>query len=128
MEYCFDNETAVSRRRFLQSLSTMMILAGSTNCILSSCAKKKKVIVAQTITDMDHDTIAKSTITTIEDASKLGGAIEKGVVTELSLKAAEGYCVIVASDDIALMVLTGEDAASSVGLILRNLRVILEKL
>ena len=90
--------------------------------------KKKKVIVAQTITDMDHDTIAKSTITTIEDASKLGGAIEKGVVTELSLKAAEGYCVIVASDDVALMVLTGEDAASSVGLILRNLRVILEKL
>ena len=90
--------------------------------------KKKKVIVAQTITDMDHDAIAKNAILTVENASKLGAAIEKGKVTELSLKAFEGYCVIVASDQLIFMVLTGSDAASSVGLILRNLRVILEKL
>ncbi|MHA1299002.1 MAG: roadblock/LC7 domain-containing protein [Candidatus Helarchaeota archaeon] len=89
---------------------------------------KKKVIVAQTITDMDHDSIAKNVIATVENASKLGDSIEKGKVTELSLKANEGYCVIVASDKLILIVLTGSDAASSVGLILRNLRVILEKL
>ncbi|MHA1378798.1 MAG: hypothetical protein ACTSRG_10490 [Candidatus Helarchaeota archaeon] len=89
---------------------------------------KKKVIVAQTITDMPHDEISKAAIATVENASKLGTAIEKGKVTELSLKAIEGYCVIVASDQIILMVLTGSDAASSVGLILRNLRIILEKI
>ena len=90
--------------------------------------KQKKVIVAQTITDMPHDEIANNTIATVEHASKLGAAIEKGKVTELSLKAVEGYCVIVGNDELILMVLTGSDAASSVGLILRNLRVILEKL
>lgn len=90
--------------------------------------KKKKVIVAQTITDMDHEGIAKNAIATVDSSSKLGGSIEKGKVTELSLKAIEGYCVLVATDDVILITLTGADAASSVGLILRNLRVILEKL
>ena len=90
--------------------------------------KKKKVIVAQTITDMDQEEIAKNAIATVDNASQLGGSIEKGNVTELSLKAVEGYCVLVATDELILIVLTGEDAASSVGLILRNLRIILDKL
>lgn len=45
MKYYFDNESSISRRKFLQSLSTVMILAGSANSLLSSCTKKKKVIV-----------------------------------------------------------------------------------
>jgi sugar phosphate isomerase/epimerase len=45
MKYYFDHEAAISRRRFLQSLSKVMILAGSANSLLSSCTKKKKVIV-----------------------------------------------------------------------------------
>ena len=45
MKYYLDHEVAISRRRFLQSLSTAMILAGSTSSLLLSCTKKKKVIV-----------------------------------------------------------------------------------
>ena len=45
MKYYFDNEASISRRKFLQSLSTVMILAGSANSLLSSCTRKKKVIV-----------------------------------------------------------------------------------
>ena len=89
---------------------------------------KGKVIVAQTITDMDHEAIAKNAIATLKNATKLGESIEKGTVTELNLKAFDGYCVIVASDKLIFMVLTGTDATSSVGLILRNLRIILEEI
>lgn len=76
---------------------------------------------------MDLKEIANAAIATIDDATKLGQAIEKGAVSELNFKAYNGYCVLVASDELIFMVLTGSEAASSVGLILRNLRIILEK-
>ena len=40
-----NNKTAVSRREFLHTAGSIMILAGSANSLLTSCAKTKKVIV-----------------------------------------------------------------------------------
>lgn len=86
-----------------------------------------KVIVGQTLTDLDHSGVATNSVKILENAAKITEIVEKGDVKEINIRANEGYIIVVGSKDLIFAAITGTDATSSLGLIQRNLRVALEK-
>ena len=80
-----------------------------------------KVLVGQTLTDMDHGAIAKSCASIINDANTLGKKTNKGALKDTTIELDEGFTVIVSSTDIILIALAGTDGRSSLGLLKRNL-------
>ncbi|MHA1784974.1 MAG: roadblock/LC7 domain-containing protein [Candidatus Helarchaeota archaeon] len=92
------------------------------------CAEKGKVLIGQTLTEsMDKQKIAESCISILENGDTLSKTIEKGGVKEINVRYDDGYTVIVGSPDLVFIALTGNDAAPSLGLIQRNLRLALPK-
>ena len=86
-----------------------------------------KVLVGQTLTDLNHDGVADTGVKILENAAKLTEVVEKGEVKEINIRATEGYIIIVGTKGLVFAAITGTDATSSLGLIQRNLRVALEK-
>lgn len=90
-------------------------------------SEKGKVIVGQTLTDLNHAGVAENSMKILENAAKITAIVEKGDVKEINVRAHEGYIIVVGSKDLIFAAITGTDATSSLGLIQRNLRVALEK-
>ncbi|MHC1592230.1 MAG: roadblock/LC7 domain-containing protein [Candidatus Helarchaeales archaeon] len=90
-------------------------------------AEDGKVIVGQTLTELDHSGVADNSVKILENATKLAQIIEKGDVKEINVRANDGYVIIVGSGNLLFAAITGTDATSSLGLIQRNLRIALEK-
>ncbi len=84
-----------------------------------------KVIVGQTITEMDHAAIAKSCSAIIKDSNTLGQNIGKGSLRTTTIELEEGFAVLVGSDELVLIALAGADGGASLGLLKRNLISIL---
>ena len=82
-----------------------------------------KVIVGQTITEMDHTKIAKACVSIIKDSNTLG--LDKGTLKNITIELEEGYAVLVGSDKTVLIALAGIDGRASLGLLKRNLISIL---
>ena len=80
-----------------------------------------KVIVGQTITEMDHGKIAKSCAQIIKDSNALGADIGKGTLTTTTVELAEGFAVLAGSGKAILIALAGPDGKASLGLLKRNL-------
>jgi predicted regulator of Ras-like GTPase activity (Roadblock/LC7/MglB family) len=80
-----------------------------------------KVIVGQTITEMDHETIAKACAQIIKDSNTLGKDINKGELRNTTIELEEGFAVLVGSEKTVLIALTGPDGRASLGLLKRNL-------
>ena len=80
-----------------------------------------KVIVGQTITEMDHAKIAKSCVSIIKDSNTLGANIEKGSIKTTTIELEEGFAVLVGSEKTVLIALAGIDGNASLGLLKRNL-------
>ena len=80
-----------------------------------------KVIVGQTITEMDHSGIAKKCSAIIKDSSDLGANTGKGAVKSATIELENGYAVIVGSDTGILIALAGLDGKASLSLLRRNL-------
>ena len=80
-----------------------------------------KVIIGQTITDMDHSAIAKTCVALIKDSSNMGNHIGKGAFKTATIDLESGYAVIVKSDAIVLIALAGLDGKASLSLLKRNL-------
>lgn len=80
-----------------------------------------KVIVGQTITEMNHEKIAKDCIAIIKSSDVLGKEIDKGKLQDITLTLEDGYAVLVGSDALNLIGLAGKDALTSLALIRRNL-------
>ena len=80
-----------------------------------------KVIVGQTITDMDHGKIAKACATIIKDSNTLGKDIGKGNLKTTTIELNEGFAVLVGSTKTVLIALAGSDGMASLGLLKRNL-------
>ena len=80
-----------------------------------------KVIVGQTITEMDHAKIAKSCVSIIKDSNTLGTNIDKGSLKNTTIELEEGFAVLVGSDKTVLIALAGIDGKASLGLLKRNL-------
>ena len=80
-----------------------------------------KVIVGQTITEMDHAKIAKSCVSIIKNSNTLGTNIDKGSIKTLTIELEEGFAVLVGSEKSVLIALAGIDGNASLGLLKRNL-------
>ena len=80
-----------------------------------------KVIVGQTLTDMDLGRIAKACATIIKDSNTLGKDIGKGNLKTTTIELDEGFAVLVGSDKTVLIALAGVDGMASIGLLKRNL-------
>jgi predicted regulator of Ras-like GTPase activity (Roadblock/LC7/MglB family) len=80
-----------------------------------------KVIVGQTITEMDHSKIAKACLSIINDSNSLGNDIGKGSLKNTTIELENGFAVLVGSKKIILIALAGQDGRASLGLLKRNL-------
>lgn len=80
-----------------------------------------KVIVGQTITDMDHQSIAKACLKIINDSNSLGQNIGKGTLEVTTIELENGFAVLVGSDKTILIALAGLDGKASLSLLKRNL-------
>jgi len=87
---------------------------------------KGNVITGQTLTAMDHNTIVKKTLSIVSSSKELSTQIEKSSVTEIRIASEEGFVLIVCGKEIVFIAITGTDAASSLGLVVRNLIVALK--
>ena len=84
-----------------------------------------KVIIGQTITDMNHGTIAKACSTIVRDSNNLGKDIGKGNLKTTTIELEKGFAVLVGSDQTVLIALAGLDGKASLSLLKRNLISIL---
>lgn len=80
-----------------------------------------KVIIGQTITEMDHGKIAKACATLIKDSNTLGKDIGKGGLKTTTIELENGFAVLVGSEKNILIGLAGLDGRSSLALLKRNL-------
>ena len=80
-----------------------------------------KVIVGQTITEMDHAKIAKACVSIIKDSNTLGADIGKGSLRNTTIELENGFAVLAGSDKAVLIALAGIDGKASLGLLKRNL-------
>jgi len=80
-----------------------------------------KVITGQTITDMDHNGIAKACATLIKNTNAIGENTGKGNLKSATIELEDGYIVIVGSDKGILIALAGLDGKASLSLLKRNL-------
>jgi len=80
-----------------------------------------KVIVGQTLTEMDHGKIAKSCAQIIKDSNALGADIGKGTLTTTTVELVDGFAVLAGSGKTILIALAGTDGKASLGLLKRNL-------
>ena len=88
---------------------------------------KGKKLSGQTITEMDHAAIIKSSLNVFNAANELGNNVEKGAVNVVRANSAEGYTMIVGSPKLVVIGITGLDAVNSLSLIVRNLKMIIDK-
>ena len=78
-----------------------------------------KVIMGQTLTDMNHEEIAKKAVKLLKtDIPALG----KGKITDLTIGLETGFMIAVANKEGILIGILGEDGKSSVGLLTRQLK------
>ncbi len=80
-----------------------------------------KVIVGQTITDMDHNGIAKACATVLKNTNALGEVTGKGNIKSATIELEDGYIVTISSDKGILIAIAGLDGKASLALLKRNL-------
>ncbi|MFX1238641.1 MAG: roadblock/LC7 domain-containing protein [Promethearchaeota archaeon] len=85
-----------------------------------------KVIVGQTLTEMDHGSIAIACSSIIKDANTLGVKTGKGALKDTTIELESGFAVIVSSASVVLIALAGTDGRPSLGLLKRNLTSIIK--
>lgn len=85
-----------------------------------------KVLIGQTLTDMDHGAIAKACSSIIKDANTLGIKTGKGALKDTTIELESGFAVIVSSSSVVLIALAGVDGRPSLGLLKRNLMSIVK--
>lgn len=82
-----------------------------------------EVIVGQTLTEMNHELIAKKAGNILQE--KLDVA-NKGKVTDITIGLSEGALISVRKDNHILIGLLGDDGRSSMGLLRRQLKNIMK--
>ena len=102
-----------------KKLAQLMDTVPECEGLIAADIKDGKVIVGQTITEMDHAKIAKACISIIKDSNAMG--LDKGTLKHITIELEEGYAVLVGSDKNVLIALAGVDGQASLGLLKRNL-------
>lgn len=110
----------VDKKTLEKKLAELMDIVPETEGLIAADANGK-VIVGQTLTDMDHSKIAKACAAIIKDSNSLGKDIGKGSLKTTTIELDNGYAVLVGSEKNVLIALAGVDGRSSLGLLKRNL-------
>jgi len=110
----------VDKKDIEKKLSELFDIVPETEGLIASDLEGK-VIIGQTITDMDHNAIAKTCVAIIKDSGNMGNNIGKGAFKTATIDLESGYAVIVKSDAIVLIALAGLDGKASLSLLKRNL-------
>jgi len=103
-----------------KKLAELMDLIPEIEGLIASDALGK-VIIGQTITEMDHGTISKACAAIIKDSNSLGKDIGKGTLKTTTIELENGFAVLVGTDEIVLIALAGLDGKASLSLLKRNL-------
>jgi len=110
----------VDKKKLEQKLAELMDIVPECEGLIAADASGK-VIIGQTITEMDHGKIAKTCAAIIKDTNNLGKDIGKGDLKTTTIELENGFAVLVGSDKTVLIGLAGSDGRSSLALIKRNL-------
>ncbi|MEM2135393.1 MAG: roadblock/LC7 domain-containing protein [Candidatus Freyarchaeota archaeon] len=86
------------------------------------------VSVGKTITQMNHSEIAKNAAVMIASARELNKSINKGGANATYIEGDDGYAVTANTKNAILLAIIGKDAAPSLGLIIRDLKIALSKI
>lgn len=82
-----------------------------------------KVVVGQTLTEMNHAAIAASASALVK--TDIGKPSNKGQLTNISLELEKGYLIITVKGTNMLIGLLGVDGKNAVGLLSRQLKMLL---
>lgn len=111
----------MSKADIEKRLAELMDMVPECEGLIAANAANGKVIVGQTITDMDHSKIAKACAAILKDSNTLGADIGKGGLKNITIELEEGFAVLVGSDKTILIAFAGTDGNASLGLLKRNL-------
>ena len=111
----------MSKEIIEKKLAELMDIVPECEGLIAANAKDGKVIVGQTITEMDHGKIAKSCTAIIKDSNTLGKDVDKGGLKNTTIELENGFAVLVGSEKMVLIALAGIDGKASLGLLKRNL-------
>ena len=110
----------VDKKVLEQKLAELMDIVPECEGLIAADSSGK-VLVGQTLTDMDHEKIAKACAAIIKDSNGLGSDIGKGSLKTTTIELENGFAILVGSEETILIALAGFDGRSSLGLLKRNL-------
>ena len=110
----------VDKKKLEQELASLMDNVEQIEGLIAA-DNKGKVLVGQTITELNHEKIAKDCINIIKTCDEVGKDVVKGKVQDITLTLEDGFLVLVGSDSLNLIGLAGTDALTSLALIRRSL-------
>jgi len=110
----------VDKKVLEQKLAELMDIVPECEGLIAADSNGK-VIIGQTITDMDHSKIAKACVAIIKDSNTLGKDTDKGSLKTTTIELERGFAVLVGSEKNTLIALAGSDGRSSLALLKRNL-------
>ena len=110
----------MDKKELEKKLAELMDLVPECEGLIASDLNGK-VIIGQTITDMDHNLIAKECVSIITNSNKLGNDIGKGTLKTTTVELTDGFAVLAGSDEMLLIALAGLDGKASLSLLKRNL-------
>ncbi|MFW9824095.1 MAG: roadblock/LC7 domain-containing protein [Candidatus Thorarchaeota archaeon] len=110
----------VDKKVLEQKLAELMDIVPECEGLIAADSNGK-VIIGQTITEMDHEKIAKACVAIIKDSNTLGKDTGKGGLKTTTIELEDGFAVLVGSEKSTLIALAGSDGRSSLALLKRNL-------
>ncbi|UCD01646.1 MAG: roadblock/LC7 domain-containing protein [Promethearchaeota archaeon] len=110
----------VDKKVLEQKLAELMDIVPECEGLIAADSNGK-VMIGQTITEMDHGKIAKACATIIKDSNALGKDTGKGGLKTTTIELEKGFAVLVGSEKSVLIALAGLDGRSSLALLKRNL-------
>jgi predicted regulator of Ras-like GTPase activity (Roadblock/LC7/MglB family) len=110
----------VDKKVLEQKLAELMDIVPECEGLIAADSNGK-VIIGQTITDMDHSKIAKACAAIIKDSNTLGKDTGKGSLKTTTIELENGFAILVGSEKNTLIALAGSDGRSSLALLKRNL-------
>jgi len=110
----------VDKKIIEQKLAELFDIVPETEGLIAADLEGK-VIIGQTITEMDLNGIAKSCATLLKNCNALGDNTGKGNAKTATIELEDGYAVVVSSGEKILIALAGLDGKASLALLKRNL-------
>jgi predicted regulator of Ras-like GTPase activity (Roadblock/LC7/MglB family) len=111
---------AMDKKLIEQKLAELMDIVPECEGLIAADSNGK-VIIGQTITEMNHNAIAKACANIIKDSNTLGKDIGKGKLKTTTIELDSGFAILVGSDALVLIGLAGLDGKASLSLLRRNL-------